>query len=434
MDRSASIERLAGEIQRLPASVRWLHAQPDVILALACEKPLVRGPRMCWVDRFVRLTTSLGIARVSATAVSLVTILATYIRQLAMLRRPQAAHAPFFVGMGALREPGLVRQLEELTGRPVDSLNLFDFRTFFRRRHVGAALLLKEWLCVWREISSELAPAAVGGVARGLPLDYRLSQVLTRSHCYIYARAWFRAQVQANPQNNTIGFSTADDLAYAAVAAGAKAIYLVHGFLARSLIFPDFAEVHCFTSSEREHFQDRLPQAKIHLVPPTFRPIVSRRVLAIAGGYLAFQQVYPCDSLLSWAQKTNLPIIVRVHPNDHSGYWERFRGQPGIEVEQSSTTFSTFLAQHRPRILATWMSTAIFDSLTHGVVPLTLLADSIHTADVVFPIRHMALVWPEDRDTLDLLLDAPDSAVEFAAEAFRKTIDDVPDVIATSDR
>jgi hypothetical protein len=77
---------------------------------------------------------------------------------------------------------------------------------------------------------------------------------------------------------------------------------------------------------------------------------------------------------------------------------------PGVAFDEQGAGFEDFLRTLRPRILATWHSTTLFDALTLGVVPVTLSEDDAFADNFVFPFREAALRWPQDIERVETVL------------------------------
>src|SRR5262249_53652620 len=166
-----------------------------------------------------------------------------------------------------------------------------------------------------------------------------------------------------------IVFSAASVVSYAAISVGLRGAYHLHGFQRQSLVYPDFEEVRCFTAVEAEHIAHRLPHARVTTDSEVCTPITSERVVAIAGCYGQTMGFDDCASFIAMAKEKAIPVIVRPHPLDGSGFFERWRWDDKVSFCDTSDSFDTFLETHRPRMVLSWFSTALFDALRRGIVP-----------------------------------------------------------------
>src|SRR5262245_26893249 len=116
-----SIEMIAARLQSLPPTIRWLYAQEGLVQATALGYAPGRGPWSRAADHLIRLSSRFGFARIVAAAANLSLLMVFYVRQ--SLVRQVPADGALFVGIGALREPKLVREFEATQGMPVVHLN-----------------------------------------------------------------------------------------------------------------------------------------------------------------------------------------------------------------------------------------------------------------------------------------------------------------------
>lgn len=406
------IERLAARLQVLPAEVRWLYVQEDVIQAEAFGLAPVRGPRASLADRLIAVTRRLGMARFAAVAINATLLLALYVRQ-HLLASERAAPAAVFVGIHALREPALMRQFGELQGRSVLHLDERGLDDFYRHGRVTWPDLWREMRMVWREVWDHLSQAQPSVLSK----KYVLAFFLMRGHSFAFLRAWFRNYLRQADAAPVVACSAASYVCHAPVAAGAQTIYMLHGFQRHSIVLPDFAQCICFAGFEAAHLRRRLPECNVTLMSERARQIETCRVAAIAGSY----ETDGSDLIrpfIDWARRNSLPVIVRKHPADHSTYWDQWRGVDEIEIVEAEGSFNQFLEDVRPRFLACWYSTALLDGLLKGIVPVTVMRGNSQSMDIVFPFRDISLCWPEDEKLAQALLDDAASRASFISRKY----------------
>lgn len=405
------IETMAARLQTLPPEIRWLYLQADLVEALSIGCPPVRGPRTRLADRSFAIFGRLGLGRVAISAANVLLLVVVYTKQY-LTRNQGVGEAAIFVGINALREPELVRRFGELQGRPVLHMDERKLGNFFRHGRVPFFKLLHEMRMVWREVWANFHLAYCYKVS---DKAYLLSFFMTHGHRFAYLRAWFRHYLRQPGAFPVIACTAAGYVSYAVVAAGAETHHMMHGFQRQSLIYPDFAQSLCFTGFEAAHLRRRLPRCKVMVVSKPARPIDTRRVAAVAGIYWepdGFDRIRP---FIEWARRNQLPVIVRKHPADTSDYWTKWQGVAGVEVAEDKGSFVEFLEKFRPRILASWNSTTLFDALINGVVPVTVVPDRAEALDIVFPFHDLSLRWPEHEVLARMLIDNDRRRAEFLA-------------------
>ena len=406
-----SIEGFARPLQALPPTLRWLSAQQDVVRGTGT--PLHRGRVGIMSDRIVSCATFLHVARPLIAIANLVSIVGLYCWQFSFKPDGEPDNA-LFVGIAALREPSLVKEFEDLCGRKATRLDERDIQSFFAFQRVGLVALLREWLVVWQEIWPELGDSAPTGLNSRLKLSF----VLRAGYRFIYLRAWFRRYLKLRDGDLPIAFSAASFNAAAAIAAGAKAIYFQHGFQRRSIVYPDFSAFYCFNRYEGEHFLSRLPKAKVIVRPEPLDIVNTERAMLIAGVYGKLRTHELSHSIIEWALKVGLPIIVRPHPADTTDYWKRWKNRTGIRIDNEHCDFDSFLLKVRPRLVVTWFSTTLFDAIKRGAVPVTLSEPGVDGGDVVFPFDRLAIRWPDEKAVIERLINDPDACVDLVREKY----------------
>lgn len=408
----SSIENFASKIQALPPQLRWVSAQDEIIMRVGTCPPRGRGG--IWADRFVLWAGWLSVDRAAVAGATFVLSLGLFFRQYST-RSKHDLKSALFVGIDALREPPLVEEFEKICKHSASRLDERDLKTFFSVQRINLSTIISEWADIWREIWSELGSA---GLQRGLDRHYQLSFLLRVGHKFTYLRAWFRQYLRTTSSGSIVGFSAAGYTAAAAVAAGAKAIYFQHGFQRRSIVYPDFAECYCFNRYDAEHFQTRLPSARVVVRSEPFEVVKSKRVMAIAGIYGEPEAFELSRSVIEWALNIRIPVVVRPHPQDHTGYWKQWMKAPGICVLNEQWEFDKFLSEVQPRLLVSWFSTTLFDALRRGSVPVTLSSRAHDADDVVFPFRRIAIRWPDDQRLLQQLVEDPQACVELTRQRY----------------
>lgn len=99
------IELLVAELQKLPMEVRRLHAQQDVITALASGTLPIRRLWTQRADRIIALADKIGFARIIVTFAALVLTLVLDVRQYGTKRGVAAGGARFWAWTLRLRKP-----------------------------------------------------------------------------------------------------------------------------------------------------------------------------------------------------------------------------------------------------------------------------------------------------------------------------------------
>lgn len=399
-DTAVQIESLARRIQEARPSLRWALADEALIAVAATGNPEAAGGVTTRRFRQALVFASrLRLSRSIARWVSLWLLWKLWRRQQRESSAPLGAKAKggLFVGIRALKERELTLAYKVRIGGPCAYVDQRE--PLALRDHVRPDW--KSLLLAWQEVAQE---PFTGLDNRAIPFNEPefLASLTRRWPIYAYFLASFRLLRAANKAASVlpIGFATADLSAYAAAAAGYQVIYYQHGFVRRSVVFPDFGEVIALTQPEADHIGNRLPKARVNVAaaPNSSLSPVPRR-LAIAGDYLA----HPIDApynMIRWSLENNIEVIVRPHPADKNEMWRTWGEQPGVVVDARGD-FADFLTRYRPSALACWISTSLFDALVAGIMPISFESEF---PDLVFPYDKIALNWPREQKQIESLL------------------------------
>lgn len=414
VDTGERISALSAVIQALPAQFRWAAAIESAIAAQATDGTSGEGLRgrkaLGVLAAAQRAHLSIALTR----GLSLARLAGLWRRQCTLPGRTVAARH-IFVGIRALNERFLVPRYEVRIGGAA----LFADQ---RQRVCLAEVARPCWAGLHRAWRDAIDPVLEWVAAGDSPIaaPVLLTGLVRRAHEYAYFLAAFR-ELRDSGMAGPLGFSTADIAAHAAVAAGMEAIYYQHGFLRRSLVFPDFVEVNALNRPEGHYLARRLPGARVCVVPPpaTQASRVRRgdalRRLVVAGDYVE-QDAEPARELIAACLAQGIEVIARPHPADGNGLWRRWGAVDGVLMDKDGT-FGEFLERTRPAAVAAWYSTALYDAVLAGVAPITF---ERRYADIVFPFQDMAMGWPRRREDVMALFgnaEARDAAVA-AARAF----------------
>jgi hypothetical protein len=391
------VEALAGRIQLLPNEVRWLYAQPDVVRDRALRTTSSTGLWRRTAEKLLALVGPTGLAAPVVYAIALAVALGIWVRSLRY--RPTGGEVSVFVGIGALNDASLREELSRVArDKEIVSLNETDLGSFGRVLRPKFRTVLTSFRVTREHVAKHLHQSKVAEFGQR---DLQTWAML-RMGAYVFFHAWFRDfEVVCRPQ--LIAMSAASYVSFAAVNASGPVIYVPHGFQRRSLIFPDFTEVHVSTSFDAFHFRERLPGTTIRSLRAPSPLDGTERLALIAGHYGDVCELKRAESFIEWALGCKYPITIRPHPRDQTGYWDRWRGVQGITFDDASESIDSVLTRLKPRLLVTWASTTLLDALVRGVIPVTLAGAEARERDLVFPLRDLALGWPDERITITKL-------------------------------
>lgn len=420
---------LASRLQQLPPGIRWIAANMQGwIQALGMGMEPVRGPWERRSSHVLMLADRIGLTRPFSFAVNMALLIALYASQF-RVRQSDARTGPIFIGIQALRETGMARYFADMQGRPIVQIDGRGMAGFMARGRVKLRDLCREMLAVRRGVWKHLAEwESLNRLSRLHAINF----LMMRGHQYAYLCAWFRQYLRQQGASTIVACTASSSPAYAAVAVGAQVVYMLHGFQRRSIVYPDFTQCVSMTAVEAEHLRSRLPGCEVITVHEPQRRLETQRVAAVAGTYWeadGFDRVRP---FIEWARRNDILVVVRPHPVDPSGYWEQWRAVSGVEIAEDDRSFERFLDDVRPRFVASWYSTVLFDALAMGVVPVTVCPDSEELIDTVYPVRELSICWPQQEALAQRLVDDDDARAEYLARQFARAMNDNRDIAASS--
>jgi hypothetical protein len=381
-DADARIDEAAQTLQSLPQLKRALLGREQLITGRVLGREI--GKREIRLIRLLSWTGQLGMILVS---------LLLLLRRLWVQRRlPSRMPIPraLFIGIDALRETGLRQNLRDRLGYDpffIDHRQMDHFAPAGRLKWFPA---IKEWarlIHLALECTREMADD-YDRLELGASLTMRLPDLA-------HLLAQFRA-LHASDQNILIASSTADLPAHAASVAGFSVEYHQHGFLARSLVFPDFSSMVALTNVEGAHVASRVPKLQAQCPPIEVREGPRRRVLALVGTY-GENDSGPVNEIVRFALNQKYQVVIRPHPLGKNLLWQDVRGMRNVMIEADGN-FDDFLAKWQPSFLVTWFSTTLLDGLLAGAVPVTL---STGRSNLVFPFDKICISWPHGREELE---------------------------------
>lgn len=393
----AQIEALARAVQALPPELRWWQARESLIASAAVGADSAPGPNERRLRTILAACDQLGLG---ATAARLAVLAITLFLWLRQTRRSRfEGPSPIFVGIKALREAESLPVYAQMVGASptvVDSRRPLCMDTV---AHPG----LRAFLAAFRDATEPVMTAL--RTPQPLPRFELLAAYVMRGARYCYLLAAFRDLAERQGTEWPVACTTADLAAFAAVRAGHDVVYFPHGFLRRSLVFPDFCAVVGFNVADARHVESRLGgRVEVSVLPPPASPIVPSRCLAIVADYFK-RDFEPLCALVNLAKAHGYSIAVRPHPAGDPAFFAQWDNVTDVVVDREGN-FEAFIRRHRPAVMATWFSTTIFDAVVLGVVPVTLSGDM---ADIVFPTTEVALVWPDARERLEAALTDEDA-------------------------
>ena len=194
----------------------------------------------------------------------------------------------------------------------------------------------------------------------------------------------------------------------AAIDANLKTSYLLHGNIGRihPIVFPSFDEVYVYSYDEKLFLESVGVRSGVDIYP--FKVINSRNKLV-----LIFTRLN--DEDMDFDELRNLVIffksydyVVKFKPHPQYGYYRANRNVEecvykwadilNIEViDRGAGPASSLIQSTLPSFVVAWQSTALCESLSMGVIPISLSKKSDIASDIAYPIAKRTLSWHDEK-------------------------------------
>jgi hypothetical protein len=132
----------------------------------------------------------------------------------------------------------------------------------------------------------------------------------------------------------------------------------------RSLLSPEFQAVDAMTRDEAIHFRRTLPLARIKMT--SFTELDESELtngVLIASVYERRDEMRRILPFIYWARGNGWQVWVRPHPREDKSFWIQEVDSNLVRIEDGDASFFDALSRLRPRIVASWYSTALADAL-----------------------------------------------------------------------
>ena len=187
----------------------------------------------------------------------------------------------------------------------------------------------------------------------------------------------------------------------AAIDANLKTSYLSHGNIGRiihPIEFPSFDEVYVYSYDEKLFLESVGVRSGVDIYP--FKVINSKNKLVLIFTRLS-------DKDMGFDELRNLVIffksydyVVKFKP--HPQYVEecvyKWADILNIEViDRGAGSASSLIQSTLPSFVVAWQSTALCESLSMGVIPISLSKKSDIASDMTYPIAKRTLSWHDEK-------------------------------------
>ena len=247
-----------------------------------------------------------------------------------------------------------------------------------------------------------------------LPLELRkriVDHALPQLATYTYTCAFLSAIKEQIP-NVKIFHSGAELVSVAATRVELETVYLYHGLASkRSIVsYPFYDHIYVYASEEKSYFEDISPNSNVCLYPAKELSKLEKRVIIFLRIYDSLMSEKTILEILTFFLKKDYQIFLKKHPNYTGSLADKIASKYNLEIVDREKDASEIISYLRPSFTVGWTSTALCESLRHGVIPVSI-ADEMNWRDQhnhtwgIYPFKRRTLSWKEESERVSELLE-----------------------------
>ena len=248
-----------------------------------------------------------------------------------------------------------------------------------------------------------------------LPPDLRkkiVSRSLPQLATYAYLCAFFSAIKEQIP-NVKIFHCGAVLLSIAATRTGIEAVWLNHGLAEwqSNAYFPLVDDhIYVYANEEKSYFENIAPNSNVCMYPVKELSKLEKRVIIFLRLDDDGISEETLSEILTFFLKKDYQIFLKKHPNYTGSLADKIASKYNLEIVDHEKDASEIISYLRPSFTVGWTSTALCESLRHGVVPVSI-SDEMNCLDQdnhtwgIYPIKKRTLSWGEEKERIFELLE-----------------------------
>ena len=242
-----------------------------------------------------------------------------------------------------------------------------------------------------------------------LPLELRkkiVNYTLPNLALYTYLCAFFSAIKEQIP-NVKIFDNNALLLASAATRAGIENVCMYHGSADKTSIasYPFYDHIYVYTSEEKSYFEDISPNSNVCLYPVQELSNLEKKAIMFLPQSDRSTSERAVIEILTFFLKKDYQIFLKKHPTHTGSLGDRLAEAYNLEMLACEADASEIILNLRPSFTIGRGSTALCESLRHGVVPIRLDRQNRDDYLAVYPFKERTLCWREEKERIFELLE-----------------------------
>ena len=241
-----------------------------------------------------------------------------------------------------------------------------------------------------------------------LPLDLRKKVInsglpLLAIYTYLYA---FLSAIKEQIPNVKIFHSNATLLSMAANQVGIETVCFFHGLAGKTSIidYPFNDYIYVYSVEEKTHFEDISPNSNVCLYPVQELSKSEKKVIIFFTKLDMNMSEKALSEILTFFLKKDYQIFLKKHPTYTGSLVSKIASKYNLEMTDHEKDASESILSLRPSFTIGWGSTALCESLRHGVVPISLGYQDVDISSIVYPLRKRTLLWKDEKERIFELL------------------------------
>lgn len=390
--------RLVELVQKLPQEYRWVFNEKNTLMAIYLEKPTTHNRKMALLKSLIKYSRMFGIEWQLIYSVGLLIMIKMLVSQVFFTDKKakisQDYPAAFFVGFNVIKNDQIYLDYCLETSGAVVKLDQVHIGSFFRWYRVNFRTGM-----YFLGYSITFAKKAIAAMPPEL-VDKRedfLTHIASKLAYYAYMRSWFCMVRRINPSLKEIAFSCQNTASFAAVDEGIHTNYYSHGALSHAELLPDFNKVTVISNAEMNFVKRRLFDSSVSTYIKQIDKLepsqMLESVLICSYPSSGNKHMSNITTFLDIARAERIKVSVRLHPSENDNvFWHKYQEAGLVSIEVCDISFRDALVRIKPRLVLSWGSTTLIDTLDNGVIPVYASQDDdIIATELVYPANKRSL-------------------------------------------
>ena len=207
-------------------------------------------------------------------------------------------------------------------------------------------------------------------------------------------------------------FSAPDMAAFAAADVKIRTIFLQHGLLALSILFPGFDRMDVITADEEHYLECLWKNSQIFRMNKESNKHKNNVIMILSPS--RHEHVVAIESLTTWMVNNGFQTVIRLTPKAPKAVVDHLhRSISDFILDDLSMPLEVSFEKWKPKFVASWTSTGLAIALQLGSLPISLhdpitgdeLWERLHPSpldNMIYPMRNRVLFWPYDKEKIEM--------------------------------